>query len=432
MPNTFWMHVILPIYLCNVFLLFSVAKRRKWFWPLAVLGLIIEAAICGYFPYTTPSPDATGILPILSMGGFYLTCYAFSFAWTFVLYELHVTSATVTTVISVSTQRLAACLVAVIFYFVPGDIQTLSWLSAISTIATLSVFCGIAFLLWRIINKAATIIDPSLELVALALIGLFSTTFINFIILTEQRTKNFNLAFDILNGLVCFLIIYSFFNSTVRAKAKNELRVMEKMLDEQAKQYQISKDIIDMINIKCHDIRHQIKNIASNKETISEEELCEINKDIRVFETRIKSGNPSLDIVLQEKLLLCMKDNIHFDIMVSAEKMAFITESDIYSLFGNLLENAIEASKKIEDINKREIRIRIKEELGLLLVDVSNNYQGQIKMEEGNPVTSKGNKSFHGFGTKSIKYIVHKYGGNLIINTDDLIYKVTIAFPIDN
>lgn len=105
-------------------------------------------------------------------------------------------------------------------------------------------------------------------------------------------------------------------------------------------------------------------------------------------------------------------------------------DSDIYAMFGNILDNAIEATKTVTEEEKRIISLTIGTTGDLLLIDSQNYYAGEIRFVDGLPQTSKENKEYHGFGTRSIKTLTEKYGGDLKISAENGIFRLSIMLPI--
>lgn len=104
-------------------------------------------------------------------------------------------------------------------------------------------------------------------------------------------------------------------------------------------------------------------------------------------------------------------------------------DSDIYSLFGNLLDNAIEAVSALDD-GKRIIGLRVRAVGDLLSINAHNYYENKLTLDNGIPETTKKDKQYHGFGLKSIQYVCDKYGGDLSINTQNNVFTVNILFPL--
>ena len=85
-----------------------------------------------------------------------------------------------------------------------------------------------------------------------------------------------------------------------------------------------------------------------------------------------------------------------------------ISSAEIAVLFGNLLDNAIEAAT--ETVEKR-ITLEIQENAGYLIIFTSNSINSSVLKNNANLETSKTNKELHGIGIKSIKSIVDRYNG---------------------
>ena len=192
--------------------------------------------------------------------------------------------------------------------------------------------------------------------------------------------------------------------------------------------FEKEKENVDLINIKCHDLKHQIRNFG-NKANISNETVKELENIINIYDSNIKTNNDALDLILTEKSLLCQKKNINLKCFADCSKLNFIAEADLYSLFGNMIDNAIEAVTKIEDVNKRSISLIVRNALSCTSIFISNYYEGKIILDNnGMPKTTKANNGYHGYGLKSIKLIVDKYDGDFKIDIKDSIFMIQILF----
>ena len=103
---------------------------------------------------------------------------------------------------------------------------------------------------------------------------------------------------------------------------------------------------------------------------------------------------------------------------------------DIYSLFGNLLDNAIHAVQELED-ERRIISLTIKQRGELLSINSYNCYTGDMVIQDGVPVTS-GDPKYHGFGTKSMVAIVNKYGGTVSFQARDGVFNLNMLFSLSD
>lgn len=109
--------------------------------------------------------------------------------------------------------------------------------------------------------------------------------------------------------------------------------------------------------------------------------------------------------------------------------LSFLEDEDIYALFGNILDNAVEAVDEIQDSSKRCINLVVEKEKGAIVIRQDNYHVGKIvKNEEGLINTSKSGNGFHGFGMKSIRKIVTRYEGVLNIDVTGDTFRLSIVF----
>jgi len=194
--------------------------------------------------------------------------------------------------------------------------------------------------------------------VMLLSIGLF--IIIMQIILSEYKNPIDSTIVFILTvyGILCCIftlcIQYDIFKS---GKMQEEHEILKHLLHQQKEHMKISKSNIELINIKCHDLKHQLSRF---KEKLTNEEIKELEKMVFIYNSVLYTGNESLDVILTEKRLFFEKNQIKLDCIVDGKSLDFMNPSDIYSLFGNALDNAFEAVKSIEDTDKRMIGINIK------------------------------------------------------------------------
>ena len=102
--------------------------------------------------------------------------------------------------------------------------------------------------------------------------------------------------------------------------------------------------------------------------------------------------------------MTCVVDGPLFD---------FMDVMDICSIFGNALDNAIEYEKQIPDKEKRLIHVTAFSQKNFLITRFENYCEDSLAFDENLPVTTKGDARFHGYGLKSIRYTVRKYGGEV-------------------
>lgn len=229
--------------------------------------------------------------------------------------------------------------------------------------------------------------------------------------------------------LACLFILINQRAQLISENERQEFRIKEQLWKDTQVRYQFSKDAMAVVNQHYHDMKHQI-NVLANMENDEKRRgiLAEMENDIAIYDAVVRTGNELLDTVLTEKKLICHSKDINMSCIADGEQLRFMNEIDLYTLLGNALDNAIEANEKIVDTSKRWISVQIQNKKGIVLLEILNPYVGSVKMKNGLPITSKKDNLNHGFGTQSIKSIVDKYNGQMMIKTENDKYLLRIIF----
>ncbi len=250
------------------------------------------------------------------------------------------------------------------------------------------------------------------------------------VLVSLGRTLSFLLQL-ILHGyniICCGFIIVLIIELPRRTGMEAELRVVRQINHKKREQYEVAKETIDLINMKCHDLRHQTSKLLRDK--VDEKDIEDINNIVDIYECNFTTKSNALNVVLTEKNLLCKRENISLSVIADAARLSFMKDSDIYVLFGNIMDNAMEAVKKVE--GERIIGVNIQTvNQNFLVINVYNRYVGEIELADNLPVTTKKDTRWHGYGLKSIQYTVEKYGGEMAIKTNDGIFTLSIIFPLN-
>ena len=283
----------------------------------------------------------------------------------------------------------------------------------------------------RRIKKNEDVSVTNLSLFWLIIMMMLVEIFLNALVVYHQAV-NMDILYYLcacVTNLLCTLsVLLILFGQLLQFNLENELEVVNQLRRQEKKQYALSKETIDMINVKCHDMKHQIHRIR-HSEVISSDALKAVEKSIGIYDSIAKTGCDALDILLTEKSMFCQKNGIFINCIVDGEKLRFMSDADIYSLFGNLLANALNSVMKLEE-EQRIISLHIKARGKLLSINSHNLYAGEVYLNKGIPQTSNADKTTHGFGIKSMQMIVNKYGGTMTFNTENQTFNVNILFPL--
>lgn len=262
---------------------------------------------------------------------------------------------------------------------------------------------------------------------------LISTIFENLAFLPEIR--NFHAGIDrwvilFLLQLICIFIMYLQNELFRKSAMRQELEFMNLLLKKEQEQYRLSKENIAIINQKCHDLKHQIRVIRQLELADKDQYLKEVEDSIRIYESIVKTGNEVLDTILTEKSLYCQEKGILVSCVADGKLLSFIQTMDLYSLFGNALDNAIEAVEKLQVPQMRQIDVLVFQQERFLVIHIVNPVEEQLTFEDGLPVTTKPDHNYHGFGIRSMQYIVKKYNGHLDVSQEDGCFSLKMLIPM--
>lgn len=233
-----------------------------------------------------------------------------------------------------------------------------------------------------------------------------------------------------LSQLLLAMILYLQSELFKKSAMRQELAVMNLLWKKEQEQYQLSKENIALINQKCHDLKHQIRAIRNASKEEIDKYLEEMEDTIRIYESIVKTGNDVLDTILTEKSLYCKDRGITVSCVADGSQMDFINTVDLYAILGNALDNAIEAVEKFKHKEKRQIDVMIYRQQSFLVMNIVNPMKEELIFEEELPVSTKGDNRYHGFGLRSMKYLVKKYDGYLTVSKEDGCFSLKILIPI--
>ena len=230
--------------------------------------------------------------------------------------------------------------------------------------------------------------------------------------------------------LICVFILYLQNELFRKSALRQELELMEILLKKEKEQYLLAKENIAIINQKCHDLKHQIRAIRKSDEVDKSRYLKEVEQSIQIYESIVKTGNEVLDTILTEKSLYCKERGIVVSCVTDGNLLDFINVVDLYSLLGNAIDNAIEAVEQLKEPERRQIDVMIYRQQNFVVVNIVNPLEELLEFEEELPVTTKEDKSIHGFGMRSMKYILKKYEGVLSVSQEDGCFSLKMLIPM--
>ena len=227
-------------------------------------------------------------------------------------------------------------------------------------------------------------------------------------------------------------VLYAHYVSCRNRAIQSELEAVQNTLQVQYQQYKQSRESIDLINLKYHDLKHQIGYLRNEEDAGKRNAFLDrLEDDIKSFELQNKTGNAVLDTILTGKSLYCYKHGITMTCVADGKLLDFMEAMDICSIFGNALDNAIESVLRIKDREKRLIHVTVSHLNDFVMIRIENYYEDMLETDGENYLSTKRDKRYHGWGIKSIKYTANRYDGAVYINTDNHWFDIKIAIPKD-
>lgn len=193
---------------------------------------------------------------------------------------------------------------------------------------------------------------------------------------------------------------------------ENQVKALEQQANIQYEYYLLQTRKYEKTVQILHDVKKHIKAIQdlfmTEQGQKAKEYANEIGDMLRPLVPVEYTGNPILNILLTDKEVFMKDKNILFNIQIDNVNLDFIAPIDITTIFGNLLDNAIEAAEKIED--DKYVSIKITSYYRMIVIKIENSCGG-IKWKNGYPVSQKGRG--RGIGILNVMSSIEKYDGDI-------------------
>lgn len=396
-------------------------KRRKGFaWRLPV-ALVSCLVICYFEPALTGKIFTHGLVVALIDTVFQVAAVAlvFWFAW-----ELDFKKLIFILSFTYFIQRIDGINRIIIGLFTEEGPPT--WPIILERYAfTFLVMVAIYFLYWRKIRTDSLNRMSTWQIITLVTFVFVTDVLMNCLVeIREEENLSFKIV-DVVLQIFGLCFQYSILCFTALEDVKTKL---DDILKKSEEQYYVSRENIEMVNIKAHDLRYKIQEFKDNG-MVDQKSLEEINRTLDEYDSTIHVGKRSLDVILTEKNMICKQKGIELTTLINGKLFDGIEGSDIYSLFGNALDNAIAALDRVQDQNKKVISLTCKEIASSIIVTIENYFEDKTEFRDGLPLTVNEDKNNHGFGVHAMKHICEKYGGQINFNAEGNIFTVTMILP---
>ena len=201
------------------------------------------------------------------------------------------------------------------------------------------------------------------------------------------------------------------------------------MLKDSEKHYHFSNQLMEQVNRAAHDTKHTLRALPYLSEAEREDYINRTLENIERYQQYVYTSNEVLNTILYEKILYAKSKNVKVNVSAGDIDLNFIDIIDLYTLLGNVLDNAIEGAEKLEDESRRIANLTIQQINQFISIQCNNYYKNEIKKDGENIKTTKLDAGLHGFGIKSIKAISKKYNGGVVIDTTGNVFSLQIMLP---
>lgn len=227
--------------------------------------------------------------------------------------------------------------------------------------------------------------------------------------------------------LICDICIFGLFIASILFTERYILMQREKR-EEEAALYELK--VKNEYYLKKTNMENEIRQIYHDLKnhfllTDKSEEKEKILKKLSLYETYYETGNDFLNVILSEKLNRALKEGIQVECDVDFTSGSFISPLDISTIFGNLLDNAIEACQKIKN-EEKYIFVSCRVRGNMISIVIRNsmcNYNSDLK-------TTKKDKQFHGYGLGNVRKALGNYNGEMFIRNEGKEFLLSAIIPI--
>lgn len=311
-----------------------------------------------------------------------------------------------------------------------GGEVLLKWQIYVVVLLLRCVFLAIAYGLLRnfqyqIQTKDAAILTTSFLLL---LAFNFASTY-NFLNLNIENTLRLDLITAVLCVFFMVLFLYSKNVSYLREQEQRD-KIQIAQLQQQFAYYQDKQRDEERVRAIYHDMKNHLLVLESKQNTEETRQMAqELRTQIEDYENYVHTGNEFLDIILKDKAEKAREKQIDFSAMVDFSGVDFIEPLDISTLFGNGIDNAIEACEKLPE-EERVILVKAGKVQNFVSILMENNCVEEAPHKGKR--TTKSDSLLHGFGLSNMKKAAEKYGGTCTTKREDGRFTLKILIPVQN
>ena len=247
-----------------------------------------------------------------------------------------------------------------------------------------------------------------------------------------QHVEGYYLIIGIISELgvafIGMLLCIFFYKFLYVEKREREERIQREVLEKQFVYYQEKQKDEERVRSIYHDMKNHLLVLEHQIHSPETAEMVEkLQREVESYADYVHTGNDFLDVILKDKAGIAREKQIDFSATVDLQGIDFIEPLDISTIFGNGLDNAIEASEHLPDA-QRVILVKAGRVQNFLSIMMENNCQEENDQKKKR--SSKKDDYFHGFGISNMKKAAEQYGGQLTVKCEEGKFTLNILIPI--
>jgi signal transduction histidine kinase len=194
------------------------------------------------------------------------------------------------------------------------------------------------------------------------------------------------------------------------------------VIEQQLVNSELRFNLIDRQIGEIREIKHDMANhLTSIRKLLNERQLEDAESYLDEYLSgtvstlnRTITGRSSVDALLSEKIGLAEREGIVIEMRAAKLADVQINAVHLNIILSNMLDNAIEACRKLQEVSAHYIVLGLKTEYGKLYIRVSNSSLPVETLNDGLPMTDKSDKTRHGLGLHTVKRLAEQYEGSLL------------------
>ena len=318
-------------------------------------------------------------------------------------------------------------------YLLPGVWLFDPPIVVVSVICHIVIYAAIYFFIARRLPWEGALRYSHAEFQLAVLLAASVTVIKPITVFVENGSFEYNLfaLTESIGSIFVMIALYIQHATEKRIRLEQELATQKRLWIQNEKQMESAKRNAELLNAKYHDLKHYIAALRAQQSIQQQNRILDdLEESVSAFDSAVHTNYETLDVVLTEKKLSRQHAQIKMTCVADGVLLSGMEAIDLYVMFGNALDNAIECVSHLEDVQRRIISISIFRVREMVKIQIENPYDQEPVFQNDLPVTTKADKESHGFGMKSIRTVAERYGGYVTTTAEDGLFTLHILLPV--